>query len=456
VTAEQDFPERNNRRIGRQISLPLSKAFEISWKGITIRIWRSMITISGIILAIAFLMTIWTSSAAVTALMNVPEGEKDRILADAVLQKLAIATQNVTIKIGILGPGDSGVGESKQESEAIRNILQPYSEFEPSLVPGYPKEFIRMISKYDCIVLTALSPEFATDEVAGSIVEWVKEGKTLIVYGWGRVFPENTPDTVKEAIKSVLPAVPSAETFRAQSSKLTHALHAVTQGIDWKTMPNRVFYASEPKPGAESVVKIEDKGVVWTQDLGKGHVVFVADAEPLGKKVFDWLERDDFIGRAVRWGGAEKLRRGSGTTRTTWLIVLSLLVCIVGITNAMLMSVTERFREIGTMKCLGALDVFIVKIFLIESALMGLVGTIVGIAVGFALAYARVAFSFNVEDPQTQKTVFLGLKYLPYGAIFLRMLLSLVVGVVLAITAAIYPAYTAARMEPVEAMRVEE
>ena len=47
-----------------------------------------------------------------------------------------------------------------------------------------------------------------------------------------------------------------------------------------------------------------------------------------------------------------------------WLIVLSLLVCVVGITNAMLMSVTERFREIGTMKCLGALDSFIVKLFL--------------------------------------------------------------------------------------------
>src|SRR5262249_18468586 len=49
-----------------------------------------------------------------------------------------------------------------------------------------------------------------------------------------------------------------------------------------------------------------------------------------------------------------------------WLITLALLVAFVGILNAMLMSVTERFREIGTMKCLGALDSFIVKLFLIE------------------------------------------------------------------------------------------
>jgi len=54
-------------------------------------------------------------------------------------------------------------------------------------------------------------------------------------------------------------------------------------------------------------------------------------------------------------------------SKDNWLVVLSLLVCLVGIANAMLMSVTERFREIGTMKCMGALDGFIIKLFILES-----------------------------------------------------------------------------------------
>jgi putative ABC transport system permease protein len=54
--------------------------------------------------------------------------------------------------------------------------------------------------------------------------------------------------------------------------------------------------------------------------------------------------------------------------------MLSLLVCVVGIVNAQLMAVTERFREIGTMKCLGALDRFRLRLFLLEAGMQGLVG----------------------------------------------------------------------------------
>ena len=61
----------------------------------------------------------------------------------------------------------------------------------------------------------------------------------------------------------------------------------------------------------------------------------------------------------------------SQAQKNIWLVVMSLLVSAVGITNSMLMSVTERYKEIGTMKCLGALDNFIVKLFILVSGVLG-------------------------------------------------------------------------------------
>ena len=48
----------------------------------------------------------------------------------------------------------------------------------------------------------------------------------------------------------------------------------------------------------------------------------------------------------------------------------------------MLMAVTERFREIGTMKCLGALDGFVVRLFLLESGFQGFSGALIGALIG--------------------------------------------------------------------------
>src|SRR5512137_3044606 len=57
-----------------------------------------------------------------------------------------------------------------------------------------------------------------------------------------------------------------------------------------------------------------------------------------------------------------------------WLVAIALAVSIVGITNAMLISVQERVKEIGTMKCLGALNRHITLLFFIEALLQGLTG----------------------------------------------------------------------------------
>jgi predicted lysophospholipase L1 biosynthesis ABC-type transport system permease subunit len=132
-------------------------------------------------------------------------------------------------------------------------------------------------------------------------------------------------------------------------------------------------------------------------------------------------------------------------SKDAWLVVLSLLVCLVGIANAMLMSVTERFREIGTMKCMGALDGFIIKLFILESTFMGTAGTVIGVIIGFLLTALLNMSSFGT-------VIF---DHLPMIQILEDGFKAIVIGSVLSLIGGILPAYRAAKMEPVDAMSLE-
>lgn len=132
--------------------------------------------------------------------------------------------------------------------------------------------------------------------------------------------------------------------------------------------------------------------------------------------------------------------------RNAWLMGLSILLCLFGIANTMLMSVTERMGEIGTLKCLGALDRYVVRLILIESIFLGLAGSLLGVAAGYALALLQTIWTLEAS--------------LLSFSVCLRPLLSggpaaIAFGTGLTIVAALYPTFVAARMQPVEAMRVE-
>lgn len=155
---------------------------------------------------------------------------------------------------------------------------------------------------------------------------------------------------------------------------------------------------------------------------------------------------DSVLNALLQKAGVDIFAADSADRMMILLIVLSLLACLVGILNSMLMSVTERIREIGTLKCLGALDSFIVKTYLIESSLQGVIGTIAGIAVGLLFGFAGLFYNYRVY-------VF---AYFPAAQVFRSMATSLLIGSLLSVCASIAPAYAAARKQPVDAMRVEE
>jgi len=136
----------------------------------------------------------------------------------------------------------------------------------------------------------------------------------------------------------------------------------------------------------------------------------------------------------------------AASPKQRWIVILSLLVCVVGIINAQLMSVTERFREIGTMKCLGALDRFVVRLFVMEAAMQGLAGALAGAILGGAGAILSALIRFG-------SGIFVNF---PWQPVFLSLGLAICIGMFLSLAGVLYPAIIAARMQPVEAMRVEQ
>lgn len=142
---------------------------------------------------------------------------------------------------------------------------------------------------------------------------------------------------------------------------------------------------------------------------------------------------------------AEAARLGA-SPKERWIVLLSLLVCTVGIVNAQLMAVTERFREIGTMKCLGALDRFVLRLFLLEAGMQGLAGSFVGALCGMAGAVLVGLVRYG-------GAAITGLTFAGMGRV---LLVSMAVGAGLSLLGVVYPAVVAARMRPVEAMRAQE
>ena len=137
--------------------------------------------------------------------------------------------------------------------------------------------------------------------------------------------------------------------------------------------------------------------------------------------------------------------------RSNWLVALSLIVCTVGITNSMLMSVTERYREIGTMKCLGAMNEFVLRIFMIEAAAMGLIASFLGCLMGCGL---MLLVKFLVGVPKTaaeQGVTWHGA--LTLGDFGFNVVACVGIGTVLTMLAAYFPARYASQIPPAGALR---
>lgn len=126
------------------------------------------------------------------------------------------------------------------------------------------------------------------------------------------------------------------------------------------------------------------------------------------------------------------------------IAAISLLVGGIGIMNSMFTSVLERKKEIGIMKAVGATNYNIMTIFLIEATLTGLIGGLIGVALGTGIAYFVKAIAAQAGFKLIKISFSLGL-----------VLFSLGFASLVGIISGLVPAYRASQLEPVEALSDE-
>lgn len=342
----------DKRTIHKQVKLPVSTAFEIVMQGIRIRLGRSMVTLLGVMLGIAFLMSILTGEVI-----------KGGVAKETALRaELGRMESFLTAETGPLEGRAIAVWCAGETDEKERRF-----------VANLAKETGRPLSwagQNAGLPASVAAP-------AASLADASADAVAIILLGDG--------------------AAPSEADIAASVARAHQKVVATTRGA----------FAIGTLPEGASQIALERE-----------------------------LREDEKL--------AMEKEAAKARFRTGWITVISLLVTVIGISNAMLMSVTERFREIGTMKCLGALSSFIRTMFFLEASLLGVIGSIAGGLFGFL--FSLVAYSITFGG---------GLVIASLNPILLLLyfLMSLVAGVVLSILAAIYPARFASRMVPATALR---
>lgn len=439
---------KDKPQLGRQTHLPLSRAFKISLNSLKIRFGRSVITAGGVFLGIAFLSTVLTQS-----LMKWPLPEKvDAGYAKIDGEVVAPGIQDVWKRVPIAEALAAGIPQDVidrvdpgQKSVNLREVVQ-------GRLDAFHADKIqkRMSSYYSA--LQKVDKKFFGDEYKDKDITFDDAEKAGIpasvairLAGEGKTFKgsalkdarDQYPNRIKIwEFKAKRDALFKKADVDSKAFKELGSSHAITLADilrEAQTMPNQA---------AQKSVKADKKNVAAKADWKEIMIV-----NENGRKDMLDLTPGHVSAASIKLGNGDYIfvPDKNSRYRTIWLVVMSLLVCAVGITNSMLMAVTERFKEIGTMKCLGALDRFVVTLLVLESGMMGIVASVMGWLVGFVLMIVMAGSSKG----------WIVVTNMDGLGVMITLFVSIGVGLFLTLAATIAPAWRAANMPAAMALRTE-
>ena len=146
----------------------------------------------------------------------------------------------------------------------------------------------------------------------------------------------------------------------------------------------------------------------------------------------------------------------SGTLSTLFIVVgiVALIAGAFGVINTMMMSITERTREVGTLRAIGAQEGEVLKIFMSEAFVIGVLGAVAGVVIGVIVSIALPSITGSSAAGAVGR--FAGARLVSSLNTSLtpdNILLALGLGIVVGTLAGVYPAWRASKMDPVEALR---
>lgn len=150
----------------------------------------------------------------------------------------------------------------------------------------------------------------------------------------------------------------------------------------------------------------------------------------MNKSLFSWMQIE-------KWGA---------------FVILSLIIMVAAfnIISSLIMVVMEKTREIGILKSMGATSKSIMKIFVYEGLLIGILGTFLGCVIGYGIGFAQLKYKL-ISLPADVYII----SSLPIKLQLFDFVIISIVGIILCLLASIYPAFKASKLFPVDAIRYE-
>lgn len=172
----------------------------------------------------------------------------------------------------------------------------------------------------------------------------------------------------------------------------------------------------------------------------------INDAEAVSSEVDAQMNRREETVRVQDSSRMVSMISSSVTTITsfaTLIASISLLVAAVSIFNIMMMSVTERIREIGVLRSIGTQKKEILRMFVYEATLIGILGAFLGMILSLIMGYL---FILIMVGNTKHFFAYDSLIHLPY---------AMAIGLIICILSGLYPAWRGAQMDPIEALRAD-